>query len=918
VFTFLPVRIRTFSLSVLLGLLASLPALAQTVFASGAGITAYDASTGLTRNFNGGEGFLTVSPDGARLYASTIFGLNVIDTATGQIIANIAAGIRPQDYAISPDGKRLYIANFGDQTLYVADAVTNTIIKSLPVTAPLRIAVSPDNSRVYVSTTSGGVLIFDPATDTVKGAIPGTASGSAFGPFFGGVTFSVDSQRAYIAFSNGFWIVDAQKDTLLKNVIIPGATGVIQQIVPTIDGTRLYAAADRTSSTQGPQAIYVLDASTLSVTTQIQIGECSPQIALSADGTKLFVSDIDAAVLDIIDVNTNTITASVPIGGPGSISGVATLPPPPAQAKRLSVPASLDFGSIVQGGTVNGSLALANTGPLPLTITAISSDNAAFSIADPAAVPITIQSNATATVGLVFEPSRPGPYSGVLSISVDGLTSLAKVNLTGTAFAPPTLIVQPQSLDFGKTSTAETRKLDIRITNPGGSTLIGSASIISATPGGFALPNAANFSVEQGNSVILTIGFTPQDRAVYSGVLNISSNGGALALPLSGIGEQVAVLTVVGFGGDFTTFGLMPDILTDENKRLRVFSFVSNAGPGSNGSPASCLPKDAPIIERIAGELSDCINDIISQGFDRVDVVAHSMGGLETRAFIAGLATDIESNPIPYSGQIRKLIMVGTPNYGVPKADPIIFAPLGRLLGRVANNDQVKELTSGSDFLMLLDRTWRQVVVPENRMDPSNMLMIVGTAGLDGDLFTGVPDDEAVPNASATLPCEFVPCTADARNDHVRYVPYKHTGFLPPSDVPAEVEVDSADHQTLKLVRDFLLDLPLEITFAIPPLSYTADGLILLRFVDAQTGDTIEGLNHTTVLIDGRNPSQTLLGVFLTTDTKTGSLTLWPAFKGDRLIEVHLSSNRFSDPEPFLVQVTGGRPIVRIVPVQRR
>jgi YVTN family beta-propeller protein len=340
---------------------------AQTVFASGAGITAYDASTGSTRNFNSGEGFLTVSPDGAHLYASTIFGLNVIDTATGQVIANIAAGIRPQDYAISPDGKRLYIANFGEQTLYIADAVTNTLIKSLPVPAPLRVAVSPDYSRIYVSTTSGGVLILDPATDTVKGAIPGTVSGSAFGPFFGGISFSVDSRRAYIAFSNGFWVVDAQTDTLLQDVTIPTAAGTIQQVVPTIDGTRLYAAADRTSPTQGPQAVYVLDALTFSVTNQIPVGECSPQIALSSDGTKLFVSDIDAAVLDVVDMVTNTITASIPIGGPGSISGVATIPPTAPMPQPTTGTITVDTNLSNASFTVTGPNSFSGVGSLQVT-----------------------------------------------------------------------------------------------------------------------------------------------------------------------------------------------------------------------------------------------------------------------------------------------------------------------------------------------------------------------------------------------------------------------------------------------------------------------------------------------------------------------------------------------------------------------
>ncbi len=50
-------------------------------------------------------------------------------------------------------------------------------------------------------------------------------------------------------------------------------------------------------------------------------------------------------------------------------------------------------------------------------------------------------------------------------------------------------------------------------------------------------------------------------------------------------------------------------------------------------------------------------------GVSKVDVVAHSMGGLVTRAYMAGMARD-GSTPVPYGGEIDKIVTLGSPFYG--------------------------------------------------------------------------------------------------------------------------------------------------------------------------------------------------------------------------------------------------------------
>lgn len=57
----------------------------------------------------------------------------------------------------------------------------------------------------------------------------------------------------------------------------------------------------------------------------------------------------------------------------------------------------------------------------------------------------------------------------------------------------------------------------------------------------------------------------------------------------------------------------------------------------------------------------------------QVDIVAHSMGGLVTRAYIeSGDLSAGNSWPITYKGNVRKLIMLGTPNSGTSLASNLI------------------------------------------------------------------------------------------------------------------------------------------------------------------------------------------------------------------------------------------------------
>jgi YVTN family beta-propeller protein len=59
--------------------------------------------------------------------------VSVIDTATNHIIATIPTGQRPWNMALTPDGKKLYVATGRSNSVSVIDTVQNVKLRDIAV-----------------------------------------------------------------------------------------------------------------------------------------------------------------------------------------------------------------------------------------------------------------------------------------------------------------------------------------------------------------------------------------------------------------------------------------------------------------------------------------------------------------------------------------------------------------------------------------------------------------------------------------------------------------------------------------------------------------------------------------------------------------------------------------------------------------
>ena len=97
---------------------------------------------------------LAVSPDGTKVYV-TNFGppavstgtVSVIKTANRGVVATIPVGNYPTGVAFTPDGTHAYVANVNSSIVSVIATATNTVVATVMVDSPVAVAITPDGTR---------------------------------------------------------------------------------------------------------------------------------------------------------------------------------------------------------------------------------------------------------------------------------------------------------------------------------------------------------------------------------------------------------------------------------------------------------------------------------------------------------------------------------------------------------------------------------------------------------------------------------------------------------------------------------------------------------------------------------------------------------------------------------------------------
>ncbi|MCA1684274.1 MAG: hypothetical protein LC708_04010, partial [Actinobacteria bacterium] len=193
----------------------------------------------------------------------------VVDTST-YAVTTVDVGYYPQGVALSLDGSRVYVANFGG-SVSVIDTATNTVTATIPLDSEVQdVAASPDGTRLYAVTTTdpaacsncfgAGLATIDTSTNMV---ISWLLTGGENED--GGVAVSPDSRRVYLTYyaniGNGSVGLLRTVDTA-TNTLVPQLDTRVgdspRRVTLNSTGTRAYVPSD-------PQAnnVTVIDTSTI-------------------------------------------------------------------------------------------------------------------------------------------------------------------------------------------------------------------------------------------------------------------------------------------------------------------------------------------------------------------------------------------------------------------------------------------------------------------------------------------------------------------------------------------------------------------------------------------------------------------------------------------------------------------------------
>ncbi|HMV50558.1 MAG TPA: hypothetical protein PKD31_22655, partial [Blastocatellia bacterium] len=112
-----------------------------------------------------------LSLDGAKFYVANedTGTASVVKTAGGQIIKSLKVGDEPEGVGITPDGKFVYVTSEHDSAVAVIDTATDELVTSIKVgRRPRFVAFLPDGSRGYVTAENDGTIaVLDPAKKSV-------------------------------------------------------------------------------------------------------------------------------------------------------------------------------------------------------------------------------------------------------------------------------------------------------------------------------------------------------------------------------------------------------------------------------------------------------------------------------------------------------------------------------------------------------------------------------------------------------------------------------------------------------------------------------------------------------------------------------------------------------------------------------
>lgn len=238
-------------------------------------------------------------------------GIAIADCATGKLERKLFVGSDPEEFALSADGRHLFVANedTGECSAWEI-ASGRRLWKASVAEEPEGVALNPRAHEALVTSEAGGdITILDTETGTRLGQI-------VLGARPRSIAVKSDGSQAVVALEadGAIAVIDLSARRLAKTIKLQPAPALPMGVVYSPDQRRVFVTTGR----GGKLAAVDLESGQ---TTMIAVGKRPWGIALSPDGKRLFTANGPSNDVSVVEVETLREIARIKVGeGPWGVT----------------------------------------------------------------------------------------------------------------------------------------------------------------------------------------------------------------------------------------------------------------------------------------------------------------------------------------------------------------------------------------------------------------------------------------------------------------------------------------------------------------------------------------------------------------------------------------------------------------------
>jgi YVTN family beta-propeller protein len=242
--------------------------------------------------------------------------LRIIDTATKQIVGNVKVSGRPNQVAVTPDGKYVAVPIRDGDKVDIVDVAKQEVVKSLPIKEPHNALNTGSNRYIYVSSmASHEVNVIDLEKMDYSAVIP---AGGRPRPY----AVSADGKTMFVAVADlhGFVIVDVPEKKVLERVEMPAEHPTPHPLKFETEDTRTHGLAltpdgrELWVTSLLDDCLYIYDVKAKKIVGKVPTGGGPNWLAFTPDGKYACVSDTDSDDVTVIDVKHRREVARIKVG----------------------------------------------------------------------------------------------------------------------------------------------------------------------------------------------------------------------------------------------------------------------------------------------------------------------------------------------------------------------------------------------------------------------------------------------------------------------------------------------------------------------------------------------------------------------------------------------------------------------------